>query len=145
MISKDDIKKVIPQREPFLFVDCITAVYPDGCDGTYVFDEKNEVFEGHFPDAPVVPGVLLLEALAQTGAYFLLTNAENKGKNALLLGVNNAKFKSIVKPGDLCEMFVRQKSFRFGLASCGAELRVNGKVAVTADLACMLVDKEKVN
>lgn len=144
MYKIDEIKKVIPQREPFLFVEEITAVYPDGADGVYTFKESDEFFKGHFPNGAVVPGVLMVEALAQTGAFFLLSDPENADKNALLLGVDKARFRAMVRPGERCEMIVRQRSRRFNVATCVAELKVGGKLAVSCELACMLVDKAAV-
>ena len=91
-------------------------------------------FQGHFPGEPIMPGVLLLEALAQTGAVALLSMPENRGKIALFGGVNKARFKKQVVPGDVVELkceLVRQEG-PLGIAS--AEARVGGKIAVKAEL-----------
>src|SRR3990170_6422319 len=96
-----EIEKIIPHRYPFLFVDKIVELEP----GKSAVGVKNVTadewfFQGHFPGYPIMPGVLIIEALAQTGAVAILSLPENKGKMVLFAGIDKVKFKREVKPGD---------------------------------------------
>lgn len=140
-----EILKILPHRFPFLLVDKIVEVNQEQ---GFIVGQKNvsmneQFFQGHFPDAPIMPGVLILEALAQTGAVFIHLKGF-RDKIAVLLGVNNAKFRNPVKPGDImhlhCESsFMSSKGGRFN-----ARAFVNGKVAVQAEIGFVLVDKQKI-
>lgn len=101
MLTIEQIKEIIPHRYPFLLIDRVDEVE----EGKRAVAIKNvtaneEFFNGHFPDYPVMPGVLILEALAQTGAVSILTKEENKGKIGLFGGIEKCRFKRQVKPGD---------------------------------------------
>jgi 3-hydroxyacyl-[acyl-carrier-protein] dehydratase len=101
-----EIMKLLPHRYPFLLVDRITECVP----GKYVKGYKNvtmneNFFQGHFPENPIMPGVLQIEALAQLSAGILLTVPEYKGKLALFAGIDGVRFKKIVRPGDKLEMY----------------------------------------
>lgn len=134
-LNAQQIAEILPHRYPFALVDSIEDYEP----GAWAIGRKcvtiNEpFFQGHFPGRPIMPGVLLLEALAQTGAVALLSMEENRGKIALFGGVNKARFKKQVLPGDIVELkceLVRQDG-PVGIAN--AEARVNGKIAVRAEL-----------
>ncbi|MDO4473389.1 MAG: 3-hydroxyacyl-ACP dehydratase FabZ [Eubacteriales bacterium] len=134
-LNSNEIQQILPHRYPFLLVDKIVDYEP----GNYAKGIKcvtaNEMqFLGHFPQKHVMPGVLIIEALAQTGAVALLTEEENKGKIALFGGIRNAKFRQQVIPGDVlelnCEIINRKGAVGIGKATA----TVNGKVAVTAEL-----------
>ena len=134
-LSAREIAGILPHRYPFALVDVIEDYEP----GTWAVGRKcvtmNEpFFQGHFPGQPVMPGVLLLEALAQTGAVAALSLTENRGKIALFAGVNKARFKKQVVPGDVvelrCELIRQDGPVGIGLA----EARVGGKLAVKAEL-----------
>ena len=104
-LTSDEIQKILPHRYPFLLVDKITDYEP----GKYANGIKcvtaNEMhFVGHFPQKKVMPGVLIIEALAQTGAIAILSEEENKGKIAFFGGIKNARFKRQVVPGDVLEL-----------------------------------------
>lgn len=108
MLNKDQIKKIIPQREPFLMIDEVEE-YKAGESATaykYV-NEEEWYFKGHFPGNPIMPGVLITESLAQTGAIAILSLEENKGKNALFGGIDKMKFKKMVVPGDKLKLEVK--------------------------------------
>jgi len=101
MLDITEIKKIIPHRYPFLLVDKIVELE----EGKKAVGIKNVTinepfFQGHFPDYPVMPGVLIVEALAQVGAVAMLIKEENKGKLAFFTGIDNFRFKGQVKPGD---------------------------------------------
>ena len=101
MLNKEEIKKIIPQREPFLMIDEVENYIPGESAIAYKnVSEEEYYFKGHFPGNPIMPGVLLVEALAQTGAVAILSMEENKGKNALFGGIDKLKFKKQVVPGD---------------------------------------------
>jgi 3-hydroxyacyl-[acyl-carrier-protein] dehydratase len=137
-----DILKILPHRYPFLLVDKITEVdYDKG----YIVGQKNMTmnelfFQGHFPNEPIMPGVLMIEALAQTGAVFIyLKGFQNK--SAYLLNINNAKFRNPVRPGDIlhlrCEVgHMSNKGGKFK-----AEAFVGEKTAAEAEIGFVLVDK----
>ncbi|MBQ8412020.1 MAG: 3-hydroxyacyl-ACP dehydratase FabZ [Lachnospiraceae bacterium] len=134
-LNSNQIQVIIPHRYPFLLVDKITDYEP----GKYAKGIKcvtaNEMhFCGHFPEHHVMPGVLIIEALAQTGAIAILSEEENKGKIAFFGGIKNARFKKQVVPGDVleleCELTERKGPIGYGKATA----KVDGKVAVVAEL-----------
>ena len=89
MLNKDEIKEIIPQREPFLMIDEVEEYIPGiGATAYKYVNEEEWYFKGHFPGNPIMPGVLITESLAQTGAIAILSVPENKGKNALFGGIN---------------------------------------------------------
>ena len=102
MLDINEIMKIIPQRAPFLMIDRVEQLVEGESCVAYKNVCINEwYFQGHFPQEPIMPGVLITEALAQTGAVAILSKKENKGKNALFGGIDKMKFKKIVRPGDL--------------------------------------------
>ncbi|MCD8121845.1 MAG: 3-hydroxyacyl-ACP dehydratase FabZ [Clostridiales bacterium] len=131
-----EIQEIIPHRHPFLLIDCIEELEPGVRAVGYkciTFDEPQ--FAGHFPGQPVMPGVLMIEALAQVGAVAILSLPENKGKTAFFGAINNAKFKQMVVPGDRlkleCEIIKRKGPIGVGKA---VATNAEGKVAVSAEL-----------
>ena len=101
MLDVREIEKIIPHRHPFLLVDYIEDYKP----GEYAVGYKcvtfrEDFFKGHFPDQPVMPGVLIIEALAQVGAVAILSLDEHKNKTAFFGGINKCRFRKVVKPGD---------------------------------------------
>ena len=134
-LSSDQIKQIIPHRYPFLLVDKITQMEPGHSAKGFKCVSVNEPFFcGHFPEYAVMPGVLIIEALAQVGAVAILTLEENRGKIALFGGIKNARFKRQVVPGDVLELeceIVR----RHGPVGMGKVVaRVDGEIAATAEL-----------
>ena len=108
MLNKEEIKKIIPQREPFLMIDEVEEFTPGESATAYKYvDEKEWYFKGHFPGNPIMPGVLITESLAQTGAVAILSLEENKNKNALFGGIDKMKFKKQVTPGDKLKLEVK--------------------------------------
>ncbi|SHH73144.1 3-hydroxyacyl-[acyl-carrier-protein] dehydratase [Caloranaerobacter azorensis DSM 13643] len=143
MLTNVDIQKIIPHRYPFLLVDKIIEIE----DGKKVVGIKNVTinepfFQGHFPGNPIMPGVLIVEAMAQVGAVAVLSLEENKGKLAVFAGIDNARFKKQVKPGDTLRMEVELISFRRGIGKAEAIAYVGDEVACKGTLMFALVDNE---
>lgn len=135
-LNSNQIQEIIPHRYPFLLVDKITDFEPGQWAKGIKCVTANEMhFLGHFPQHHVMPGVLIIEALAQVGAVALLSLEENKGKIALFGGIKEARFKGQVQPGDVLEMeteIIRRKG-PVGVGSAVA--KVNGKVVAKAELS----------
>ena len=136
-----DIIKVLPHRYPFLLVDKIIEM---DLEQGYILGQKNVTinepfFQGHFPDAPIMPGVLILEALAQAGGVLVHLKADNK-KIALLLSVNHAKFRNPVRPGDVLYLKAQVLHLSLKGGRVQATATVNDKVAVEAEIGFVLVD-----
>ena len=134
-LDSNQIAKILPHRYPFALVDRIV----DGEEGQWARGIKcvsanEQFFCGHFPQEHIMPGVLILEAMAQVGAVALLSLPENRGKIVLFGGVKNARFKHKVTPGDVLEMTctLTRRRGPVGIGSC--EAMVNGEIACTADL-----------
>lgn len=134
-LDSNQIARILPHRYPFALVDRIV----DGEEGQWARGIKcvsvnEQFFCGHFPQEHIMPGVLILEAMAQVGAVALLSLPENRGKIALFGGVKNARFTRKVTPGDVLEMTCTLTKRRgpVGIGSC--EATVNGEIACTAEL-----------
>lgn len=142
VLTSNEIEEILPHRYPFLLVDKITD-YEEGkwAKGIKCVSANEMQFMGHFPGKHVMPGVLIIEALAQVGAIACLSEEENKGKVVFFGGIKNARFKTPVVPGDVlemsCELTARRGNVGFGKALA----TVNGKVAVSAELSFAIVDK----
>lgn len=141
MLDIKEIQKIIPHRYPFLLIDVIDELEP----GVKATGRKNVTmneyfFQGHFPQEPVMPGVLIIEALAQVGAVAILSQEENKGKIAYFAGIDKAKFRKKVVPGDTLKLSVEiiKRKGPVGIGTAIAE--VNGKRAVTAELTFAIGD-----
>ena len=139
MLGVKEIEEMIPHRHPFLLIDCIEELEPGvRAVGYKAVTFHEDFFRGHFPQEPVMPGVLIVEALAQTGAVAILSVPENKGKVAYFGAINNAKFKKKVVPGDKlkleCEIIKQKGPVGVGKATA----TVDGKVAVAAELTFMI-------
>ena len=137
----NQIMKILPHREPFLFVDRITHLEK----GKRAIGIKNVTindyfFRGHFPGRPVMPGVLILEAMAQVGGVMMLESDENRGKLALFLAIDNAKFRKVVVPGDQLVFEVVAGKMRSRMGAVHGVATVDGKVVAEADLMFALVE-----
>lgn len=134
----EDIKKIIPHRYPFLLVDRIESLICGKSATGYKNVTANEYFfQGHFPEKAVMPGVLIIEALAQVGAVIVLSIPENKGKIAYFAGIKSAKFKKIVVPGDCLKLEVEMVKMRKGVGVGKAVAEVGGKIACECELMVM--------
>lgn len=141
-LNLEEILQILPHRYPFLLIDRVLD-YEEGkwCIARKCVTINEPFFQGHFPGQPIMPGVLLLEALAQCGAVALLSEPENRSKIALFGGVNKARFKKQVKPGDVLELrceLTRQDG-PVGIGS--AKATVNGKIVAFAELLFAIADQ----
>jgi 3-hydroxyacyl-[acyl-carrier-protein] dehydratase len=135
-LNQEQIKAILPHREPFLLVDEITELQPGvSAKGVWHITGEEYFFKGHFPALPVLPGVLIIESLAQTGAVALLSMPENKNKIGFLTGVDKAKFRQKVVPGDtlLLESVLVKFKMGVGFAECTA--KVDGKTVAVATIS----------
>ncbi len=137
----DQIMKILPHRQPFLFVDRIIALEK----GKHATGIKNVTindyfFKGHFPAKPVMPGVLIIEALAQVGGVMMLAPEENRGKLAYFMAANNIKFRKPVIPGDQLVLDVVAGKIKSKTGQVHAKALVGGKVVAEADLMFALAE-----
>jgi 3-hydroxyacyl-[acyl-carrier-protein] dehydratase len=145
ILDVKDIVKILPHRYPFLLVDKILEI--DLEKGT-IAGQKNVTineafFQGHFPDAPIMPGVLILEALAQVGGVLVHLRSQTS-KIAVLLNVNQAKFRHPVRPGDVLILKCQGLHFSSKGGRVKAEAYVNDKIAVDTEISFALVDKSQI-
>ncbi len=140
-LNSREIQAIIPHRYPFLLVDKVVDMEA-GVKATGIkCVTANEMhFLGHFPGNPVMPGVLIIEAMAQVGAIVALSKPENKGKLGLFGGIKEARFKKQVVPGDVLHMEVEILKMRGPVGVFKGTATVDGKIAATAELTCMMVD-----
>ena len=140
MLNKAEIKTIIPQREPFLMIDEVETYIPGEMAVAYKNVSEDEwYFKGHFPGNPIMPGVLIAESLAQTGAVAILSMEENKEKNALFGGIDKMKFKKQVVPGDRLKLEVKiiKKKGPIGIGEGIAT--VNGTLAAKGEFTFAVV------
>lgn len=135
MLDISQIKEIIPHRYPFLLVDKILEIE----EGKRAVGIKNvtaneEFFNGHFPDYPIMPGVLIVEALAQVGAVAVLKLPENRGKLGFFAGIDNCRFKRQVKPGDQLRLEVEMVKLRGPIGKGKAVATVDGEIACEAEI-----------
>lgn len=134
-LSNIEIRKIIPHRFPFMLIDKVLDVEP----GKYCIAIKNVTtnepqFTGHFPDQPIMPGVLVVEALAQAGAVCALSMPENKDKLALFVGIDGFRFKRQVVPGDQIRLEVNIESIKMGIFKCFGKATVDNEIVAEGRL-----------
>ena len=134
-----EIMEILPHRPPFLLVDRIVECEPGkSAKGIKCVSMNEPFFPGHFPGQPIMPGVLILESLAQTGAVAALSLPENRGKLAVFGGVKNCRFKKPVTPGDVLELSCELVEQRGPIGYGKAVARVGGKIAAQAELTFVI-------
>lgn len=136
LYNKEQIKKIIPQREPFLFVDQINYISEDGktIEGELNLTGEEYFFKGHFPNYPVMPGVLIVEALAQVGSVLLLSMPANMGKVGMFAGINKIRFKKEVHPNDKLVLKGTFTKNKLNLYFAEVEASVNGEVVCVGEI-----------
>lgn len=142
MLNSQQIQEIIPHRYPFLLVDRIEEMeVGKSAVGIKNVTINEPFFQGHFPGHPVMPGVLIVEALAQVGAIALLSSEEYKGKLALFAGIDEIRFKKQVVPGDVLRLEVEIISVRRNIGKGKVCAYVDGKVACKGTIMFGVVDK----
>lgn len=140
MLDVKEIQNIIPHRYPFLLVDKILEIE----EGKRAVGIKNVTinepfFQGHFPGNPIMPGVLIVEAMAQVGAVSILAMEDYKGKLAVFTGIDNLRFKKQVVPGDTLRMEVTMIAMKRGIGKAKAEAYVGDQLAVSGELMFAIV------
>jgi len=140
MIGREEIEKIIPQRDPFLMIDEVEEFTPGESAVAYKNVNADEwYFKGHFPGNPIMPGVLIAESLAQTGAVAILSMDENKGKNAIFGGIDKMRFKKMVTPGDRLKLEVKIIKRKGPIGVGEGIATVDGKLAAKGELTFAVV------
>ncbi len=139
LLNLEQIKEIIPHRDPFLLIDEVEEMEP----GVRVVAKKylkpdEYWFQGHFPGQPVQPGVLTLEMLAQAGAVCALSLPENKGKTAFFGGIDKAKFRRMVRPGETLTLEVEFIKTRGNIAVGKGVATVDGERAASCEFTCII-------
>jgi len=141
VLNAQQIQEIIPHRFPFLLVDRIIEIeWGRRAVGIKNVSIGEPFFQGHFPGYPVMPGVLIIEALAQVGAVALLGSEEFRGKMALFAGIDNVRFKRQVVPGDTLRLEVEMGKMRRGVGTGTAVATVDGELAARGELMFAVVD-----
>ena len=139
-----EIRALIPHRYPFLLVDRVEEVEPGvRAVGTKNVTQNEPFFQGHFPDYPVMPGVLIVEAMAQVGAVGVMSNEEFRGKLALFAGIDNVRFRRQVVPGDVLRMEVEISRLKGAIGRGHGRATVDGERVCEADLMFAFVEREE--
>ena len=143
-LGPKEIQQIIPHRWPFLLVDKIVELEPGiRAVGIKNFTSTEYFFQGHFPSYPVVPGVLIVEALAQVGAVALLSLPQNKGKIAFFAGIDSFRFRKPVVPGDILQLDVAIAKMRGSVGRGTAKATVEGKVVADGELTFAISSQEE--
>lgn len=143
MLGVKEIRGALPHRYPFLMVDRVLEVAEDGTRAVAIKNVTiNELFfQGHFPEQPIMPGVLIIEALAQTGGLALLARPENRGKQGLLAGVDKFRFRRPVVPGDTLRLEVSVEKLRGPLVRIIGKALVEGQLAAEGEIVVAMVSQ----
>ena len=139
----DAIREILPHRYPFLLVDRIEELETERVVGIKNVTVNEPFFAGHFPDYPVMPGVLIIEAMAQVAGVLVLSGIPNrKDKLVLMAGVDGAKFRRPVRPGDQLRMEMKVLRSRASMAKVSGTATVDGLVVAEAEILCVLADRQ---
>ncbi len=144
-LNIEQIKKLIPQRDPFLFVDEIIEVIPgESVIGKRVLREDEPFFKGHFPGMPVFPGVLMVETMAQVSAFIILTIPGKEKLFGLFAGIDKFRFRKVVRPGDTMIIKSQMISYRHNFANSKGKIYVNDIVVSEGIVSAAFTDRKKV-
>ena len=139
----DAIREILPHRYPFLLVDRIDELEAERVVGIKNVTVNEPFFAGHFPDYPVMPGVLIIEAMAQVAGVLVLSGIpDRKNKLVLLAGVDGAKFRKPVRPGDQLRMEMKILRSRASMAKVSGVATVDGTIVAEAEMLCVLADRQ---
>ncbi|MDR2132459.1 MAG: 3-hydroxyacyl-ACP dehydratase FabZ [Clostridiales Family XIII bacterium] len=137
-MTKEDIKRIIPHREPMLLVDSVVA-HSEGksLKARFYVDENWDIFRGHFPNNPVLPGVLAVESMAQAADILLLSQPKFAGTIPYFIGIDKVKFKSKIAPGDEIDIYVEaiKENGEKAIVTCAAKILNKGVVAVEGEVS----------
>lgn len=144
IMDAQEIMDMIPNRYPICYIDYVDELTP----GKSVIATKNvtineSFFRGHFPNNPVMPGVLIIETLAQAASILILKSPEFEGKTAYLGSVKNAKFRKVVRPGDVLKLHIEMVKKKENMGIVETQAIVNGKKACTAELMFVVADRDE--
>ena|ERR1019366_2990291 len=143
VLDIDAIREILPHRYPFLLVDRIEELEAERVVGIKNVTVNEPFFAGHFPDYPVMPGVLIIEAMAQVAGVLVLSGIpDRKNKLVLLAGVDGAKFRKPVRPGDQLRMEMKILRSRASMAKVSGIATVDGTVVAEAEMLCVLADRQ---
>lgn len=140
-LNSNQIQELIPHRYPFLLVDKIVDMeVGKWAKGIKCVSANEMQFLGHFPEKHIMPGVLIMEALAQTGAVAILSETENKGKIVVFGGIKNCRFKQQVVPGDVLELYCEMTERRGPIGYGNAVAKVGDKIAAQGEISFVITD-----
>jgi 3-hydroxyacyl-[acyl-carrier-protein] dehydratase len=142
MLEAEEIQQILPHRYPFLLVDRILEVGENYAVGIKNVTQNEPFFPGHFPGRPLMPGVLIVEAMAQVGAVALLSQPANQGKLALFAGIDKVRFKRPVRPGDVLTMKVTLERMRGPVGRGRGEATVDGEIAAVGEFLFAVAEEE---
>ena len=143
-VEIDQIIKMIPHRYPFLMIDRVSEIIPDkSAVGTKNVTINEPYFEGHFPNNPIMPGVLIIEAMAQTAAVFVIhgLNQNDKNRGVYFMSVENARFRKPVIPGDTLKIHVFKKQSRGKVWKFDSKVHVEGNLVAESSFSAMIIDQ----
>jgi len=142
VIEIDEIMQMIPHRYPFLLIDRVTEIVPDATAvGIKNVTVSEPFFQGHFPDHPIMPGVLIIEAMAQTSAVLVIETTGNKADSVVyFMAVDQARFRKPILPGHTIQLHVEKQHSRGSVWKFRGEARVDGNLMAEATYTAMIVD-----
>ena len=139
-LGPEEIKKILPHRYPFLMVDQIIEMHENTAVGLKNVTINEPFFQGHFPNRPIMPGVLIVEALAQVGGVLILSRSENKGKLAYFVSINNARFRKTVVPGDQLRLEIEVLKVKSKIGIVKGTAKVAGEEVCDSEFMFALVE-----